>query len=166
MKLKLPSIFSKKYQYNPDTQEKINTSRENTQAKRAARVKKNVAKKNIPESDAQSTTRSVKLSARIAIGWSNFRNKCSINWKKLCMNSCFTSESDKHKLQTDINTLEGKIKGRNNAYKAKKDVDNMQTALDNDDPRGLAKATLNAVAHGAKALFNDPAIITNFISKK
>ena len=159
MKFKLPSIFSKKHQYSPDTQERINISRENTQAKRAARVKKNVAKKNIPESDAQSTTRSVKLSARIAIGWSNFRNKCSINWKKLCMNSCFTSESEKNTLKTEISTLEGKIKGRNNAQKAKDGIENVRTALDNDDLMGAAQAGAKTAIYAAKALLNDPSII-------
>lgn len=163
MKLKLPSVFSRRQQFTPVTQEKINAQKEKTKIKRTAtaKAKKASAEKNIPDSDVQSTTRSVKLSARIAIGWSNFRNKCSINWKKLCMNY-FSSESEKNKLQEEIKTLEGEIKSRNNVYKAKENFKDAKTALENDDPLGMAKATVQGVKHATKALFHNPNILTKY----
>ena len=117
------------------------------------RVKAKAPKKYFDDFDENNTVRSITLFNRIAIGFSKFSDKCSIAWKKLCLNCCLTSAKDRQLLKEEISDLEDKIKYLDNKDKTWENTQTFKAACNNNDVKGALSSGASAIVNGAKTIY-------------
>lgn len=117
------------------------------------RVKAKTSKKHIENFDENNTVHSITLFHRIAIGFSKFSDKCSIAWKKLCLNCCLTSAKDRYSLKKEINATENKIKCRDNEYKTWQNTQTFKAACENNDVKSALSSGASAIVNGARMVY-------------